>query len=595
MKSKNITLTISSIFCLCVNLVFPFGQLQAGAHHANAKQAVVLPIANSSFPLLSVHLYAMKEQMADVGIVALMHIPPEPRTMKPIERPTPEPTETPTPTPTPAPTPSPAPDPELERLEREAKLAEARKIIAQAEKDEAQARKEKAEADEAETKARQNLAKAKLGIGVVEPGATPPSGNISAGDAPRYIETQLLAEAGVRMASNELVRQICSITTPSPAPSPVAALVIKPIKTLVINSPGDKAAIGHYRTIVGQLEFLHDHYAKLIKQSFDERDDAKAEAAALPLLIPAATEMVKNAADLINLFRTDTEFKSQEVNINTRMIVSNITNLLLRTNTGQCKVQAIYQPAIYPLSVPKDVKNKPLLKAYRQLLDDVSKGESEVNANKTKVAELSKQKTELAAEIVELRKKLAEQKKKSAQAAERQAAQRNKTKKGIINSPQVPEESLDIQKTESDIREDEEFIGKLDRRISRLNQAAANLENFKATLASLFQLLSAVDDTTKQPVLVQLISAERLSEILATDDTYVLDLSIKASGTNRIRRNMFFNAKLAHTGGVSIDAGLYNSQDQLVFGRLEDFYIEFTGSEDIRKRMGFKKLDGVTR
>jgi hypothetical protein len=92
-------------------------------------------------------------------------------------------------------------------------------------------------------------------------------------------------------------------------------------------------------------------------------------------------------------------------------------------------------------------------------------------------------------------------------------------------------------------------------------------------------------------VIASLLRAERLRAILAADDTYVLDLSVRASGTNRIRKNMFFNARVAHSGGVSIGANLFNNKDQMVFARLEEFYFEFMNSKEIRERTGFQQLD----
>jgi len=481
----------------------------------------------------------------------------------------------------PTPTPTPTPDPEIEKANKEKAIAEASKAASDA-------RKAASDAETAAIAAKLAALRAKLGLSPTDAGptATPPSGNITAGEAPKFIETQILAETGGRMATAQLLRQLCGIDG---APE-VPALKKQAITSLVINNSIDKAAVSKYRMTVAQLQFLHDHYLKLIEQSANERDDTKATAAFLPLLIPAATQIVKNVADLINLFRTDTQFNAQTVTVDNRMIVSNLANRLLATNTEQCKVTAIYQPAVYPLTVPKEVKGGSLLAAYKQLLDDVTAGETETNKNVEKVAELTKQKAELEALVTKLEAQIAEQKEKDAQKEQPQKKPSKKKKK-----PAQPESPFDIAAAEKKVKQAQKFIGKLDERIARLNQAAANLTSFKASLAGLFQILTAVDDATKQPLLNGLINAERLSEILAEAGTYVLDLNVKASGTNRTRRNMFFNTKLAHSGGVSIDANLFNNQDQLVFGRIEDFYIEFTGSKDIRQRSGFKRLDELKR
>jgi hypothetical protein len=507
------------------------------------------------------------------------------------------PSETPTPSPeeSPSPSPSPSPDPELDRLTREAKLAEARKTIAQAENDEATARKAKAEADKAATEARLADLKAKLGLGEPTPSATPPSGNIT-GDVTNFIETQVLAETSAKAAGMALFEQICLVDgdgqTPSPAPMTVPALQKTPINKLVINSPTDKAAIGRYRAILAQLKFLHTHYAKLIKQANDESKEATMEVAALPLLIPAATSLVKNAAELVSLFRTETEFKNQNITtVNTRLVVSHLTNYLLTRQSSQCKVKEIYQPAVYPLSPSADATGSQLYQAYTALLNDITDGDAAVNNGNTRIAALRKDIETIDARNAELRKKIADEKQKKEQAEKDKGKKKKKTKK----SPQQPAEPFDEEAAKKEIKENEEEKAKINTKIERIQQAAASVEDFKKSLADLLKLLTAVDDTTKQPLLIDLVASGRLSDILAEDGTYALDLGIRASGTNRIRRNMFFNAKLAHSAGATIDANLYDSQDRLVFGRVEDFYVEFTGSEDIRKRKGFKKLDEIPR
>jgi hypothetical protein len=484
--------------------------------------------------------------------------------------------------PTPTPSPTPTPDPDLEKASKEKTLAEANKAASDA-------KKAASEAETAAIAAAVAAARAKLGLSPTDAGptATPPAGNISAGDSPKFIETQILAETGARMATAELLRQMCGLE----GAKEVQTLKDQAITTLVINNSMDKTSIGKYRMTVAHLKFLHEHYEELIKQSESERDDTKATAAIAPLLIPAATQIVKNVADLLNLFRTDTQFNSQTVTVDSRLIVSYLANSLLKEKTDQCKVTAIYQPAVFPLTVLKDTKSSPLFDAYKELLKDVTRGETERSENSKKVAELTKQKAELEAEITKLEEKITEQKEKDTK-----KKQAKKTVSGKKQKTPPAEQPFDVAGAEKRIKQAHDFIDlKIVPRIARLNEAAANLTAFKTSLTSLFQILTAVDDATKQPVLNTLLNAERLSDILAEAGTYVLDLSVKATGTNRTRRNMFFNTKLAHSGGVSIDANLFNNQDQLVFGRVEDFYIEFTGSKEIRQRSGFKRLDQLQR
>jgi len=127
--------------------------------------------------------------------------------------------------------------------------------------------------------------------------------------------------------------------------------------------------------------------------------------------------------------------------------------------------------------------------------------------------------------------------------------------------------------------------------IKELQQTAASIESFKTSLADLLKLLTAVDSTTNTPVLVTLLRAERLTELLRNPNTYSLEMQVTAQGTNKITKNAFFSAKLSHSGGVSIGVNLFNNQDQLVLGQLEQFYIDYTNSKEIRRLTGFQRLD----
>ena len=480
----------------------------------------------------------------------------------------------------PTPSPTPTPDPEVEKANKEKTLSEAKKAAEDA-------KKAASDAEAAATAARLAAARAKLGLSASEaaPSATAPSGNTTAGEAAQFMETQILADTGGRMASIALVKHLCGIEGPA-----VKALTATPIKTLIVNNANDKAGVSQYRTTVAQLQLLHDHYLKLMKQSAAERDDTKATSPLAPLLIPAATEVVKNVADLINLFRTETQISSQTVTVDSRFIVSNLANQLLAIDNAQCKVKAIYHPAVYPLTVPPGAKSA-LFDAYKQLLDDVIDGDRELAANAKKVAALNKDKADNEAAITKLQGQIADAKKKLEEQKKPAKGPKKSKKK---TEPEEP--PFDIAKAEAEIDTRRTWIDtKLAPRIERLQQAAEALTTFKTSLTKLFEILTAVDDTTKQPLFNSLVSAERLSDLLANSATYVLTLNVKATGTNRSRKNLFFNAKLDHSGGASIDANLFNSQDQLVFGKVENFYIEFTDSKTIRERSGFKRLDQVER
>lgn len=483
--------------------------------------------------------------------------------------------------PTPEPSPTPTPDPEIVKAEKDKVLAEARKAKADAEK-------AAADAEAAATASKLAAQRARLGL-KAEPASapSPPSGNVTTSEGFKFIETQILAEASARVAASRVVEQLCGSINgspaPNPTPTPIKALTAKPMKTLVINSGNDRSAVERYRAILAQIDFLKDEYVRLINQAKDARElPEKAEGPefAPTLLIPAATELVSSAATLINLFRTDTEFKDQAVTVNTRMIVSLMTNDLLNTTNNQCKVDTIFHPAVYPIGVSANPGSGLLLSAYRGLLSKITEGDDEVRKDNEKVEELKATLKTLDEEIAKLKQKIAESEKAKKNGKEKDSGGK---KQPAINVADLTEELAG--------KEADRLV--ISSKIKAITEAAAAIDTFKTSLADVRTLLTSVDDVTKLPLLTNLIRAERLSDILKKDDTYVLDLDVKASGTNRTRKNIFWNARIAHSAGVSIDATLFNNRDEQVFAILRPFYIEFSSSKQIRKHSGFQTLDQI--
>ena len=537
----------------------------------------------------------------------------------------------PPPTPSPAESPKPTPDPELERLKREQAIADAEKAKSLAEKEAAEARKAAAEADKETIEAKLAAEKARLGIGAPTPTATPPSGNITGDGVNKFIETQLLAEMSARKASQQMAENLCGSQSP--------ILKNNPIKTLVIHSPSDKTATDSYQAILIQLQFFSAEYDRLIGDAVNaqhlpeaaptpttgasaSREGAEAALGALPLIVPAATQAVKSFADLVNMFRTETEFKDQQVAVDTRMITTFLADELFKKEpTDVCKLEAIYNPSLYSLSIQDAAANGPMMDAYTEVAQAMSRGDDTVNDNKLKVAQLARAVEEKDAAIAKLKKEIEDNAKpdtkspaktpnqsaahtsakpptgeKNSGAASKKPdkkATNNKKPDAAPTKPDKPEFNLaTAQKQLSQAEADKVY---LERKIQRINQTTGNLEAFKASLGDALKLMTGVNAANNETVLAGLLRAERLRQILADKNTYGLDLGVRASGTNRFTRTAFFNTKVAHSGGVSISLNLFNHLDQMVFARQEGYYIEFSRSKDIRQRAGFLQLDETFR
>jgi hypothetical protein len=305
----------------------------------------------------------------------------------------------PTPSSSPAESPKPSPDPELERLKREQAIANAEKAKSQAEKEAAEARKAAAQAEQETVEAKVAADKARLGIGVATPTATPPPGNITGDGTNKFIETQILAEMSARKASQLMAKNLCESTS--------SVLTANPIKTLVVHSPADKTATDAYQAILIQLRFFSAEYDRLIGDAVNARhlpeaaptptvggaatrEGAEAAIGALPLIVPAATQAVKHFADLVNMFRTETEFKDQQVTVDTRMITTFLAEELFKKKVAPCTLEAIYSPAVYSLSIQDAAADGPMMEAYAEVVEAISRGDGTVNDNKLKVSQLTK-------------------------------------------------------------------------------------------------------------------------------------------------------------------------------------------------------------
>ena len=499
------------------------------------------------------------------------------------------------PTPTASSTPTPTPDAELERLKRETDLAEARQAKAEADKAEADARKAAAEAD-------REAAKTRLGLGDESTAAkaTAPSGSIT-GDTSKFIETQLLAETAARVASIDLADQLCA--------APYLQKNKKKIKKLVVVNGMDKAAIESYNAIVAQLAEINETYTTLINNAHAALcsppdfppDKCAGPAVPASLIVPAITETVKSVADLVNLFRTETEFKNQQVQIDEQTIVTSIVNRLLTQATttsatgnatpqinSTCEIDDIYYPSIYPLSISANSKDSALLQVIKELKTNQSRGDAAVKDNEDNFSALEKKVKEMESKISEIQKKISDKKEQIA-ALEKSKPLTTKKK------AQIAAAKIEQAKAEADLETLKKTQGdEHKRKMARLKLTSDDLKNFKAAVAEISNLLTAVDATTKQSTLVGILRSERLARILDEDDTYALDLKSDASGTTRIRKNIFWNARADHTGGVSIKARLFDKDDKLVFGTVTDYYFEYTGSGHIRKARKFKKLEEVS-
>ena len=224
--------------------------------------------------------------------------------------------------PTPKPTP---PDPELVAAKREADLAKARKEKAEAEKSIAEAQRDKAKAEVSPFGDQSKI--------------TAPSGDVST-DQAGFVETQMLAQEAARAIALRLANSIQGTNA----------------TTLIIYNSAEIASLSALATALEQLEQLGREYEIAATETGQVLGDAALAMAdagggpqpdALATLIAApsiATGVVKSVAELVNLFRTTTDFKNKAVTVTEDVLVSCLVN-----KVGD-KI-AVYYPAFFPPNI----------------------------------------------------------------------------------------------------------------------------------------------------------------------------------------------------------------------------------------------------
>ena len=220
------------------------------------------------------------------------------------------------------PTPTPTPDQELEDAKRRTAL------LLERQKQE-QALQAEAEAQNAKLKAQlQPLGPSTVSV---------PGGNVTT-DQAGFVEVQMLAQAAARNLATRLGKELCGktvvVAVPNAKGDPTPTTVN--VATLVVYSSSDIAALAVYRPMMDQLKQLERDFTERendASQTLTDTDPAVAGASPgkdfAPLLAaPAATLMIKSVAELVNLFRSDTQFQNKTVAITDDMVMSYVIEAL---------------------------------------------------------------------------------------------------------------------------------------------------------------------------------------------------------------------------------------------------------------------------
>lgn len=492
------------------------------------------------------------------------------------------------PDPTPSPTPTPTPDVELEEAKRQAALAEERKKKEVAEKEAAEARRDKLKA---ETEPLGDITKVSV-----------PTGSVTT-DEGGFVEVEMLSQEAAREISSKMMTSICNAKFPAPTKDkdgreftdrlwkPTFDTNKKSMNTIVIYDSNEVAALELYSSVSKQLEnfvreFLEKHKQK--ETLLEETNPAAPPTDALDFvpgaLIAApgiATGLIKSVAELINLFRTDTEFKNKKVIIPEDMVVA---YLISKINSDCSGNPVIYYPHYYPPNLASDTSDSVMLGLLETL------GESKGTA-----AEDIKQITKRIEDINTLLAKLTALKETPAEIAKKEEAKKKCKDKKCI-------EDLDnaIDALKDAIRDANEKIDKLTNNnrkyfveailankvheewLSKLNRLKSLTQFLIDSADQVATKLNTPDDTTKLTAVAQLLRAERLSQILRDPLAFTLRIAVTANGTTKIKKNLFVDAKIRHTAGANLVYQLFDHDGRVVMGDATQFYFDYLSARAVK-------------
>lgn len=481
----------------------------------------------------------------------------------------------------PIPTASPTPDPQLDDAKREAALAAERQKKAEAEQAEAEARRAKLKA---ETDALGDPSKVSV-----------PSGGVQT-DQDGFVEVKMLSLEAARNITQRLTSTLCEQG---------AGSQIGKINTLVIYNETELNAVVLYRTMLTQLNQFSKEFAVKqkefkaldkgtnpieVKVIADGATDSSATggnpllaAAAIP---GAATGIITSIAQLVNLFRTGTNFQNKAVAIPEDMVVSYLISNLNRTDVTCDNRPKVYYPHLYPVKLFIDQSNSALLLTLAGIGNDVQTA----GDNSKKVEVRIKLINDIAAAIQE---KSDNEKALAAKQKDRDLLNaRNGCRRGACGKldGEIKELKGKIKQAEEAIADDtgnnpDRFKDKYKGWLKDLKQFQTQTQVLIDAANQITTKLDTQDEATRMTALAQLLKAEQLASMLSDDKTFTLRVSVAANGTTKIKKNIFVDAKVRHSAGANLVYQLFNHNGEVVLGDAMQFYFDYKSAAQVRDQV----------
>ncbi len=291
-----------------------------------------------------------------------------------------------------------------------------------------------------------------------------------------------------------------------------------------------------------------------------------------------AEDVLKSFADVLAMFRGDTEIDGVDVTINAKALTAEMLSAL---NERYGPAIILYDPGSFSPDEAAAKENgnfksqilKSLLKGYRarntllQMIAAIHKvtnaGEVAINNFEAEIAGLKKEIAKLEAELKKAKSK------------------KEKGEKEVA----IENAKADIDAKMKSIEDAKEAIAKSKARQVRLNELLKEFD-------SLMTELTTISEKTGTNDLLTFLKAESLELVLSEAGTnyYWLDIaSVSAGGNNRTRKNLltfFGGSKIDHSGGIVLEWQLLNPKWRFIDGGKTQVYEGYLGSKEIRKNRG---------
>jgi hypothetical protein len=115
------------------------------------------------------------------------------------------------------------------------------------------------------------------------------------------------------------------------------------------------------------------------------------------------------------------------------------------------------------------------------------------------------------------------------------------------------------------------------------SQQSVALAGTSAAFTQLESILLTIGQTTKASLLSVLVHAEKLKELLATANTYTIKIDADLSGSSIVRQNFFTGTSLKHSGGARLSCMIFEGDGAIKFAHNSVAYSEEMPSEKIKE------------